>query len=247
MANPPWLVEIADSHSRERVFYAIPHAGAGASAVRMLCRDLRDGFDTVAVRFPGRESRMDESPITDLAVLADGLAAQIGEHAGDRGIYLYGHCSGAIAAFETARRLDPGRLALLVVSAHQAPDRIPDRSTWTLPTQEFLTKVAGDGYLPEAVVRDPELSALVEPALRADYQAVESYGSPPGAVASPILALIGTEEGSVAIEDVRAWAAWTSGGFDLRVVPGGHNLLLGPAAPVAAAIRDGAAGLLRAG
>ncbi|MET8756367.1 alpha/beta fold hydrolase [Lentzea sp. NPDC004782] len=228
-------MEISDSHALDRVLYAVPHAGAGASAVRSLCKDLSGDLDAVAVRFPGRESRMDEEPIGDVATLADGLAEQIGDHAAGRVVHLYGHCSGAIVAFETARRL--GTVAMLTVSGHWAPDRMPEQTAWRLPTDEFLAKVAGDGYLPPAVVGDPELSALVEPALRADYRSAGCYRSTPGKIQAPIRALLGAEDHAVAVEDAEAWGAWTTGRFELTTLPGGHNLLLGSAKAVADAIR----------
>lgn len=232
-----WLVDIAASPGGERVLYAFPHAGAGAAAVKRTCRALSDRFDTVAVRLPGRESRMDEEPVADLDHLTDRLAAQIADHAGRRRVFLYGHCAGAVIAYEVAKRLAPAQLEHLVVSANESPDRMPSTNAWRLPRDAFLAKVAADGYLPEEVLSEPELIELVEPALRADYRAIECHEFTLEAVEAPILALLGTEEHAVAVDDVAAWAALTSGGFRLERVPGGHNLLLSNASDVAAAIR----------
>ncbi|MFI9388803.1 thioesterase II family protein [Kutzneria sp. NPDC052558] len=226
MTNYRWLVRISGDETYRHVLYAIPHAGAGAAAVKKTCHALAERCATVAVRLPGRESRMDEEPITDLDVLADELAEQIAGHAGGRRIFLYGHCSGAVVAYEVARRLPAERLGHLVVSAHQAPDRIPAIGAWRLPRDPFLARVAADGYLPAEILDEPQLVELVEPALRADYQAVECHRSSMEVLGTPILALLGTEEHSVDVADVRAWSALTSVGFRLRFLPGGHNLLL---------------------
>lgn len=48
---------------------------------------------------------------------------------------------------------------------------------WTWPDDEFLGKVAADGFLPEDVLRSAELRELVLPALRGDYEAVETHVS----------------------------------------------------------------------
>ena len=237
MGKQRWLVDITTSGTSGRVLYAIPHAGAGAAAVKKTCRALGDTFDTVAVRLAGRESRMDESPVTDLDVLADALAEQVSAHAGDRQVFLYGHCSGGVIAYEVARRLEPGRLGHLVVSAQEAPDRIRSRDVWRLPQKEFLAEVANDGYLPTGLLDQPEMVELVEPALRGDYQAVGSHHSSMEVIPTPVLALLGTEEHTVAEADVRAWEAVTSGGFRLQVIPGGHNLLLAEPEGVAEALR----------
>ncbi|MGW4905289.1 thioesterase II family protein [Streptomyces sp. NPDC004270] len=238
MTSKRGLVEITHSPSGERVLYAIPHAGAGAGAVKAMCRAIGDRCDTVGVRLPGRESRTAETPMTDLDELADTLAAELHEHAGPRRIYLYGHCAGAVIAYQVARRLKPDRLAHLVVSAHQSPDRIPETAVWRLPRDAFMDQVRQDGYLPREIAADAELFALVEPALRADYQAIECHTGAPEVIDVPILALLGREEHSVAVGDVKSWAAWTTAGFRLSVLPGGHNLLTEEAGRVASAIGE---------
>jgi medium-chain acyl-[acyl-carrier-protein] hydrolase len=231
-----WLVEIASSAEAERVLYAIPHAGAGAAAVQSVCRAMSGRFDTVAVRLPGREALMGEEPVTDLAVLADRLAGRIDAHAGRRRLTLYGHCSGAVLAYEVARRLAPERVDHLVVSSHQAPGRIHATQGWRLPREAFFDQVAKDGYLPEEILLDPELLDLLEPALRADYQALECHRCVTEVIGAAIVALRGTEENAVSVDDMRAWSQLTSGEFVLGTLPGGHNLLLHGADDVAAAI-----------
>jgi medium-chain acyl-[acyl-carrier-protein] hydrolase len=233
-----WLVEVAFSPGTERVLYAIPHAGAGVAAVRLVCRAVRDRFDTVGVRLPGREALVSEDPVTDLALLADRLAARIDAHVGQRRITIFGHCSGAILAYEVSRRLAAERMDHLIVSSHQPPGRIPATEGWKLPRDAFLDQVAKDGYLPAEILLQPELLELVEPALRADYQAFESHRCATEVLGTAILALRGTDERGVSVEDMRAWSELTSGGFTLSTLPGGHNLLLHGADDVAAAILD---------
>jgi surfactin synthase thioesterase subunit len=218
------------------VLYAIPHAGAGVAAVKRMCRSLPDRWLAVGVRLPGRESRTQEEPFTDLDRLTSGLAESIGRHAGDREIHLYGHCAGAIIAYEVARRLPAARLSGLVVSAQESPDRVPVGDVWKWPREEFLARVRADGYLPDELVGNAELLSLVEPALRADYRAIECHHHDPEVIDVPVLALLGTREHAVPVEDIRSWERWTSAGFRLDVVSGGHNLLLDSPVEVAEAI-----------
>ncbi|MFD5506444.1 thioesterase II family protein [Streptomyces sp. NPDC127051] len=236
MANNRGLVEIAVALEGERVLYAIPHAGAGVAAVKKMCRALGERWTAVGVRLPGRESRTAEAPVSDLAMLADTLSAQIAAHAGSRDVYLYGHCAGAVIAYEVARRLPAAQLRGLAVSAHQSPDRIPVTESWRLPPDEFFARVREDGYLPDELLDDPDLLDLVEPALRADYRAIESHAHEPEPIDAPILALLGTGKHAVPVEDVVSWAKWTSVGFHLEMLSGGHNLLQDCPADVAAAL-----------
>ena len=238
VAEHRWLVDIDTSASgRDQVLYAFPHAGAGAAAVAAMCRAVAAGGATAAVRLPGRESRMDEPPIADLATVADEVARQIVAHARDRRIHLYGHCSGALLAYEVAARLPAARLAVLVVSAHPAPDRVPRTYAWQLPDDAFLDRVEQDGYLPVAVRSDPELIELVIAPLRADYEAIEMHRSALTVLAgTPILGLMGRDQQTVTEDEMRAWAGFAGGGFRLVRLPGGHNQLRDNAAAVADAV-----------
>lgn len=244
MWKSSWLVDLVDAPSREPVPYLIPHAGAGVSAVLALGRALADHLDPVAVRLPGRESLLDREPITDLPTAADGLAEQIRAHADRRPIVLYGHSSGAILAYETARRLPADQVTLLVVSAQQAPGRGSRRSNevWTLPDDAFFAEVSKDGYLPEELLTEPELLGLVGPALRADYRAVDRHTRSlrePEPVAVPIIAIQAEHDETVAADDVAAWATMTTSQWRLVTLPGGHNLLRDHVAGLARAIHDG--------
>ncbi|MEW2512408.1 alpha/beta fold hydrolase [Streptomyces sp. NPDC046870] len=237
MADHPWLVDITSGGGHEQVLYAVPHAGAGAAAVKQTCRLLADHCDTVAVRLPGRERLTAQEPWTDLGRLAGELARQVLLHAQGRRILLHGHCSGAVIAYETACRLPAAVLDALIVSANEAPDRIPLGGAWKLPRDAFLAQVAADGYLSADLLADRELTALVEPALRADYRLIEEHPPSGQVLPVPVHALVGVDERTVRTEDIAAWEHFTSAGFRLVTVPGGHNLLREEPAALAEAIR----------
>jgi surfactin synthase thioesterase subunit len=244
MQTTNWLVDLVDSPVREPVPYLVPHAGAGVSAVLALGRALAEHLDPVAVRLPGRESLLDQEPMTDLPTVADGLAEQIRAHAGRRPIILYGHSSGAVLAYETAQRLPPDQVMLLVVSAQPAPGHVPGRSTevWTLPDDEFFAQVVADGYLPEELLAEPELLELVGPALRADYQAVDRHTrslQAPEPIAVPIITIRGENDDTVGADDMAGWATVTTREWRLVTLPGGHNLLRDQVTGLAGIICDG--------
>lgn len=253
MQAPNWLVDLVDSPTppREPVPYLIPHAGAGVSAVLALGRALADHLHPVAVRLPGRESLLDQEPISHLPTLASRLAEQIRTHADRRPIMLYGHSSGAVLAYETAQRLPPDQVVLLVVSAQQAPGHVPRRSTevWTLPDDEFFAQVVEDGYLPEGLLAVPELLELVGPALRADYQALEHHVrslEAPERIAVPIIAIQAENDDTVGADGIAAWGTVTTCESHLVTLPGGHNLLRDQATGLAGIIYDGVRKSVRA-
>lgn len=241
------LIEFGDADSDRPVPYLIPHAGAGVSALRGLARELGEHLNSVAVRLPGREALLEEPPHTDITTVTCYLARLLDEHAGDRKAILFGHSSGAVTAFETARLLPTGRVSALVVSAQQAPGNLPvhDPPVWALPAAEFFPRVAADGYLPEELVSDPDFLELVEPALRADYRVIEGYArrsEPTKPIPIPIIAVHAENDGAVAAADVAAWANVTTEDFDLITLPGDHNLLRDQAPGLAAVLRRTALG-----
>lgn len=239
--NENWLVDLVPAERPGRVAYLFPHAGAGVSAVLALGRALAPDSHPVAIRLPGRESLLDEPPIADLPALAKRLACAIRAHAGGAQIILYGHSSGAILAYETARALEPDTAILLAASAQQAPGTAVRTAAgcWDLPDDKFFAQVVADGYLPAELLDAPDVLEMVAPALRADYRATHEHLSRAGwtPVASPILTIRGTEDQTVTAEDVAAWSALTTRGHATALIAAGHNLLRDCPAELAEALR----------
>lgn len=237
-----WLVDLVPAQRPGRVAYLFPHAGAGVSAVLALGRALAPDPHPVAIRLPGRESLLDEVPIADLPAVAKQLADAIRAHAGGAQIILYGHSSGAVLAYETARALEPQAVVLLAASAQQAPGTTVRTAAgcWDRPDDEFFSQVVADGYLPAELLDAPDILEMVAPALRADYRATHEHLS--GAarwtpVTSPILTIRGTEDQTVTEEDITAWSALTTSGHATALIAAGHNLLRDRPAELADALR----------
>ncbi|MFH8350200.1 thioesterase II family protein [Streptomyces sp. NPDC018045] len=220
-----WLVPVANAEARATL-YVFPPGGSGAAAVRGFADTAPPDLRIVAVRLPGREKLAHLEPLRDIDVIAADLCLQIeSDSAGRPPPLLYGHCAGAIIAYEVCGVLPVEAVTALVVSAHEAPDRIPVSMAWTWPDDAFLRRVADDGYLPAEVMDDPELRELVLPALRADYEAIETHVSSLPRLDCPVLALLGEQDEAVAAEDVAAWQQCTTAPFALVRVSGGHNLI----------------------
>ncbi|MEV6173466.1 alpha/beta fold hydrolase [Streptomyces sp. NPDC051954] len=239
-----WFVGVPHDGLKECVLYAFPHAGAGVTTVRQLCVELSDAFDAFAVRLPGRESRFGEPVETVMHELADKLADELLHHAQGRPVVLYGHCAGSSIGYEVARRLDPTQVRALVVSSHPAPGSIRREPTWALPRPDFLQQVVTDGYLPSQLLTNEELLDIVEPALRADYELMETYelelyeSGAAEPVPVPTVAVHGRDDHTVGLAQVEAWSALTTGPFQVVSVPGGHDLPSSHPADLAAAIRE---------
>ncbi|MCX4987066.1 thioesterase II family protein [Streptomyces sp. NBC_00572] len=205
-----------------------PHAGGAASAFIPLSRALGEHVDVLAVQYPGRQDRRREEPYRSVDAHADALAEAMGPLT-DEPYAFFGHSMGAVLAYETAHRLvaagRPGPCRVFL-SGRGAPSPLPSPHDRLGSDTEILRAVRGLGGTGHAVLDDPELLAMVMPALRADYGALGTYRWSGGApLAAPVTVLIGDADPVVAVDEAAAWHDHTSGDFDLRILPGGHFYL----------------------
>ncbi|RCV51556.1 thioesterase II family protein, partial [Marinitenerispora sediminis] len=110
----PWIRRfhrVSDSGDTSRVhLVCFPHAGGPATYYTPMSTNLAalaPFVDVVALQYPGRQDRLAEPPVADLADLADLVTAELLPlAAGPLPLALFGHSMGAELAFETARRLE---------------------------------------------------------------------------------------------------------------------------------------------
>ncbi|MFE1593480.1 thioesterase II family protein [Nocardia sp. NPDC058705] len=207
-----------------------PPGGGSATFYRELARHIGAGIEVTAVQYPGRQDRLDDATITDLRVLADRIAADLARQPG-AGRVLFGHSMGATVAYETALRLAAAGQPVhaLVVSGRPAPEfvetaRLHQASDAALI--DDLERLANDPAPVRLLRTEPGLADLVLPAVRADYQAVETYRHQPGPLLScPVVALVSTEDPTTTVAQAEQWRAVTDGPFSLRTFSGGHFYL----------------------
>lgn len=206
----------------------LPHAGGAASFFRGFASELPAGVELLAVQYPGREDRVAEPLLDDMAVLVDALIPCL-VTLQDVPLVLFGHSLGACVSYELASRLEecaagPSRL---VVSGRPSPaissgTRIHERDE--LGIVEELVRIGGAARV---LLGDADLRALVIPAVRADYLMDEHYRlrEKPRVLCCPITALVGDADPEASAWQMRDWRRFTTGGFALSVLAGGHFYL----------------------
>jgi surfactin synthase thioesterase subunit len=222
-----WVVRPKPSPLARLRLFCFPWAGVGAAVYRSWPAALSADVEVCAVRPPGRESRFREPPYTDLLQLAEAAAEGIRPYL-TVPFALFGHSLGASVAFEITRYLHRTADALpvhLFVSGRRPP-RLPSRDAdmHALPDDEFVAEICRRyGGIPDQVLHDRELLALLLPCLRADITAVETYGYSAGEpLACPMSVFGGTEDPRVPLDELEGWRQETTGPFTVELLPGDH-------------------------
>ncbi|MFL6143041.1 MAG: thioesterase II family protein [Labedaea sp.] len=216
-----------------------PHAGGSASYYLPLSEALSPYADVLTVQYPGRSDRFSEPCVDSVGALARGVADELRDWL-DRPIVLFGHSLGASVAFEVARWL-AADLAVpareLVVSGRHAPADVRDSGVHRRDDNGLLAQLSSMNGTDPRVLAEPELMEMFLPALRADYRAAETYVYSPGPpLGCPILALVGDSDDYVSPAQMRRWRDYTTGEFELAVLPGDHFYLAPQRSAVVSAI-----------
>ncbi|MFE7927869.1 thioesterase II family protein [Streptomyces sp. NPDC057456] len=236
----PWIRRYAPAPEAPVRLVCLPHAGGSATFYSGLARRLAPDVDVLAVQYPGRLERRAEAPMKELAALAEALVAELTPWT-DRAFALFGHSLGAMAAFETARRLEAvGRPPVaLFVSGRGAPSLHRREFGPQLDDALLLRQMRGLGGTDPRVFADEELMRLALPVIRADYRMVEDYRYVPGPpLGCPVTALNGRTDPKVSAPGVDAWRHHTTASFDSLTFPGGHFYLVDRHEEVTTALTD---------
>ncbi|CAM5331254.1 thioesterase [Streptomyces spiroverticillatus] len=206
--------------ARARVFL-LPYSGCGASMYRQWPA-LHEGVNFCPVQLPGRENRMREAPFDSYEELADSLAEELLPHL-DRPYALFGHCSSALAAYETALRLvergcpPPARL---VVSSEVAPQDGPYGRFLQMTDEELAAELRalmiGLGGEPH-----PDLIDLTLRVLRHDVEVNKRYHvAEPTRLPCPVTSLGWSRDTGIEPRLMSGWSA--CGDVDDVVLDGDH-------------------------
>lgn len=233
------LVTFGQPYGR-RAVVCVPHAAAGASVFLPWVNILSEVATVCAVRLPGRESLITESPLDSVdsivaRLIHDIMAIDAAE------ITLLGHCSGAVIAYELANELiarGDQRVVRLIVSSQAAPRVRPAHPPWPgfSSRQELVAYLRETGWTDDRVLNNEKFLDVVEPVITADFRAMSRYSKPPGRrpLHIPIAAVCGKSDSSVSDGELMSWSAETSAEFCASRFEGDHFFLFKPAAELTA-------------
>ncbi len=225
-SQPKWFENLAEGKDQALRLFCFPYAGGNAYFYRDWQRHLSNGVGLSLAHLPGRGSRISEPAFREYKLLIAALADAIAPHLPPVFAF-WGHSMGAMISFELARELrrrnQPSPIALFVSgrSAPQIPDRDPH--TFDLPKQEFIAELRRLKGTPAEVLESAELTDLLLPTVRADFELIQKYEYQSEAPLScAIRAYGGLQDTEVPAADLKAWQEQTTGTFKVRMFPGDH-------------------------
>lgn len=226
-----WIRRFHPSPEGAPRLVCLSHAGGSASFYYPVSKALSPWMEVLAVQYPGRQDRRLEPCIEDIGVLADRVCEALVDWTGGEGPApaFFGHSMGATLGFEVAARLERGgrQAAHLFASGRRAPSTYRDERVHERDDAGVIGELRQLEGTELALLENPETRAMVMPAIRGDYTAIEAYRHTPGTVLGcPVTVLTGDRDPKTSLEEAKAWADHTTGGFDLLVYPGGHFFLL---------------------
>src|SRR5215211_355917 len=234
MENSSWVRRFHPAPGARTRLICFPHAGGSATYFFPVSRAMSPAVDVLAIQYPGRQDRRAEPCVDDLRKLADLVVDELQSWVG-RPVTLFGHSLGATLAFEVAVRLQQdGTVPLgLFASGRRAPCRYRDERVHQADDDTLVADLKRLSGTDSQMLDDDEVLRMILPAMRSDYRAAETYRYEPGPkLRCPVVALVGDDDPQVTIDEAGAWGEHTTGGFDLRVFPGGHFYLNSHAAAV---------------
>ncbi len=220
-----WIIIRKHRGTPKIKLFCFPYAGGGASVFREWPDLLPESIEVCAIQYPGRENRINETPVSRFETMVDELYNAL-LPAIDIPYAFFGHSMGAKLAFEVAKRLSlrAGKPPLCVFASGARAPHIPAHDPiHHCGDAEFVASLRRYEGTPGAVLHNEELMSVFLPMLRADFILDETYVSSEAETLScPIYAFAGESDNIAPPEEVRQWGKFTRGLFQMDTLRGDH-------------------------
>lgn len=245
-----WLVFPRPNPSAVSRLFCFHYAGGGAATFRPWVDELDPTIELVAIDPPGRGGRLDEPPVATIEAFMAEVLPRMQPYL-DRPFAVFGHCLGALTAFEAAHRLAASghHPTHVFVSGGRPPDLLAREGRFEerllaelLKHREFDPFRPGheqpDGVFAELIrhfgidateefLQNPDLRRLILPAVRADFAIAFHYRAAPTApLAAPVSCFVGVDDPYVSRDDALGWGRHTRVAFRLWLREAAHFLIV---------------------
>ncbi|MGE2733212.1 thioesterase II family protein [Mycolicibacterium vaccae] len=233
----PWIKRFpATAPAGPGAILLFPHAGGAAATYRGLATAFaRCGTDAYVLQYPRRAERLTHPAAETVEQLAADLF-DAGDWAGLGPVQLFGHCLGAVVAFEFARIAESRGVDVtrLWVSASEAPSAVAAAPRLPTDDREVLAHMVDLGGTDSRLLADEDFVELLLLAVLADYQAFNRYSCEGDVrIGADIRTLGGHSDHRIAPDMLLNWRDHTRGEFSRDLFEGGHFYVTEQATAVA--------------
>ena len=227
-----WFVhgnEIGIEESKNTIFI-FPYAGGGVSSFKKWGEHFKNS-EVYFAQYPGRENRFSEKAIEDIRELVEELFKAMNiVFDFTSPYYLFGHSMGTKIVYELALKIKECGLKNpegLIISAGRAPCYKEPNPIYHLDDDGFIEGLRRYDGTPDEILDNKDLISIFLPTLRADFIIDEDYQDDEyKKVDSDILALMGTVDKEISLEELTKWSEYTTKKFTYKDIEGGHMFII---------------------
>jgi surfactin synthase thioesterase subunit len=207
--------------------FCLPFAGGNKYSYRAYEKNAPPFLKLIPVEYSGRGTRSTEPLVRSIDVLVNDVYSKIKSRLSEKPYAIYGHSMGGLAAWLLAVKIiengdaPPVHLFVTGTTGPSALSR-EEKKTYLLGREEFMKAITDMDGIPDELLAHKELLDYIEPILRADFTATDTFSYRPAPVLQvPITVITGTGE-NFQEEDIRTWENETTAPIDFLQMPGKH-------------------------
>lgn len=210
--------------------FCFPHAGSGASAYASWWKNVPEKYSFYPIQYPMRENRTKIKMPDSIKELARLIAEENKEVFLSKPSVFFGHCYGAVVAYETSLYLKENYgycPELLIVTSSESPKKSEDTVSLSgadnNAVAEFFIKF---GYMDSASLENRVYMEFFMPVLKNDYILLQQYVPDEGKkINSRIYAVYSPEDVGMRHEEIEKWKNFTEKDVTINTHDGGHFFL----------------------
>ncbi|MNW39311.1 Linear gramicidin dehydrogenase LgrE [compost metagenome] len=228
--------------------FCLPFAGGSAVIYFQWKKYLNANIELIPLELPGRGAKSSQALKHSMQEMVSELYNHIQDKLGrDESYAIFGHSMGSLISFELYHELINNGFkepVHLFVSAGRAPDRAREKKIHNLPDEEFKQEVLKYSASSSIVFENKEMFDFFVPILRADFEILETYTfqNRERKIECNLTALYGSDDHTVAINEMEQWKSHSSGGWNMHCVQGDHFFAKDQPEQVALLINEAIAG-----
>lgn len=230
-AEDRWIAQLGTVGGQSKTtLVCFPYAGGTHDIFRPWAQLLPAEIELLAVRLPGRSTRISERAHTEWPSLIEDVTTAITPYLDGRYAF-FGHSFGARLAYEVLHALavrgvhSADRLFVSGSRSPRTPQRLPFMHT--LDEDEFREALRLLGGTPPELLANKVLMDVLSPTVRRDIALAEQWGDRHAGIAleTPITAFYGRDDSIDNLRATQGWREHTTDELETVEISGGHFFL----------------------